>query len=334
MVDLGLKEAYPFLERIWKKYSYDEDVVESNNNVGILSLCNKDTLYENNPSDDKKNACKKLLKNFELLHINKRTYIDHDERCKNLNNWIYYEINPYKLTDAIVYNILKEAQFEINKLPNDIYCKYNAVEKEVHLEKLIKLRIFNDNTETFLSILKKESDPDYCSCQKFLEDCVNIYGVVKHLSCSIQGKRTNSEDMCNVITQFPIFYAYLTREHTIVKKIPDLYTGIREEELNCQSTVETLEAQPSVDSLSDARIQKTDSTASAVPTALGTVAGASSVLALLYKFTPAGRFLISGLRKSGGRINNGLNEGYPSELGFDGMEHNLINSYNIGYEAA
>ncbi|SCO65477.1 VIR protein [Plasmodium vivax] len=332
MVDSKLKKTYPFLKRIWEKYGYDEDVVENNNNASIISLCNNDTIYGNSPNDDQKKACKKLLKNFVLLHTDIKTSGVHDEWCKNLNNWIYYEISPHNLTDVIVHKILNEAQLKLIKLPHQLYCSYNSVKENDNLEKLIELRIFNNNFMTFLSIVKDESDQDYCSCQKFLEDCVNVYIDMKQRYCSEQRTRTNSREICREITEFPFLYAYFTQESKIVKKIPKIDTGKREEVLiKCPSTVKSLEVQPTLATGSDTTTPKRDST---VPTALGTVAGASSVLALLYRFTPAGRFLNSGLRKSGGRINSGLHEGYPSELGFDGMEHNLINSYNIGYEAA
>ncbi|CAI7724168.1 PIR protein [Plasmodium vivax] len=331
MVDSKLMKTYPFLKKIWNKYNYDEDVEERMNNDIIISLCNEDTIYGITPSDDQTNACKKLLKNFKLLHINVRKPKEHLEWCNNLNNWIYSEINPYNLTDDIVHKILNKAQPELGKLPNKIYCKYIAVGEQEHLEKLIELRIFNHNFESFLSILKNENDQDYCSCQKFLEVCVNIYRDMKERYCYKKVGRSNSEEICNEISEFPFLYAFLTSDSKIVKKVPKIDTGIREELIKCPSTVEAIELPSSPDTGSDTTIPKRDST---VPTALGTVAGASSVLALLYKFTPAGRFLNSGLRKSGGRMNNGLHEGYPSELGFDGMEHNLMNSYNIGYEAA
>ncbi|KMZ83240.1 hypothetical protein PVBG_05210 [Plasmodium vivax Brazil I] len=277
------RNYYPFLKKIWENYGYDEDLDESKDNFSTISLCNDDTIYGNNASNDKKNACKKLLKNFELLRINERDYTENTKWCNNLNNWIYNEINPYILTDAIVRKILNKAQPILNQLPNKRDCIYNYVKEQAHLEQIIELRIFNDNMKTFQSILKNESGPVYCSCQNFLQDCVNIYNDMKKPDCFRRGTQLYSSELCIEINQFQYLYALLSNDNTIVKKIPDLYTGIREEELNCQSTVETLEAQPSVDSLSDARIQKTDSTASAVPTALGTVAGASSVLALLYK---------------------------------------------------
>ncbi|SCO73013.1 Plasmodium vivax Vir protein, putative [Plasmodium vivax] len=71
-----------------------------------------------------------------------------------------------------------------------------------------------------------------------------------------------------------------------------------------------------------------------ITTTIGTVAGASSVLAFMYKFTPTGRLLNARLRRSGGRINNNLYANEESELLFDGFANTDINSYNIGYEAA
>ncbi|KMZ89753.1 hypothetical protein PVMG_04583 [Plasmodium vivax Mauritania I] len=278
------RNYYPFLKIIWKKYKYDEDVKESLNNDNIISLCNDDTIYENNPSDNQKNACKKLLKNFKLLDNNERIYEDHIKWCNNLNNWIYYEINPYKLTDDIVLKILNKAQTKLKELPNYRHCSYRYVKEKAHLEKIIELRIFTDNIKIFQSILKNESSPAYCSCQNFLQDCVNIYIDMKESHCSKPGTPSYSKELCEEINQFPYYYELLTRDSTIIKKIPNIYTRkTKEELLNCQSADEAIELQPSLDTHPHTPLSKSDSTVSAVPTALGTVAAASSVLVLLYK---------------------------------------------------
>ncbi|CAI7720807.1 PIR protein [Plasmodium vivax] len=70
-----------------------------------------------------------------------------------------------------------------------------------------------------------------------------------------------------------------------------------------------------------------------ITTTVGTVAGASSLLALLYKFSPGGNWIRSGFRGGRGTINSNLYAEGPNELLFDGMEHNGFNSYSIGYEA-
>lgn len=58
------------------------------------------------------------------------------------------------------------------------------------------------------------------------------------------------------------------------------------------------------------------------------------MLALLYKFTPAGRWIHSGLQGRGGKINNILHEDGANELLLGRPLHEDLISYNIGYEAA
>ncbi|CAI7724292.1 Plasmodium vivax Vir protein, putative [Plasmodium vivax] len=74
---------------------------------------------------------------------------------------------------------------------------------------------------------------------------------------------------------------------------------------------------------------------STVSTAVGTVAGASSVLALLYKFSPARRWVHSGILGNSGRMNSNLYGNEPNELLFDGFQGENMSShnarYNIGY---
>ncbi|CAI7724162.1 hypothetical protein PVPAM_000028900 [Plasmodium vivax] len=91
----------------------------------------------------------------------------------------------------------------------------------------------------------------------------------------------------------------------------------------------TLEdALPSPSEVADSSIKKN------ISTTIGTVAGASSILALLYKFSPARRWVDSEIGGSRRRISNNLYTDAANELMFEGLEHGNFNSYNIGYEAA
>ncbi|SCO65456.1 Plasmodium vivax Vir protein, putative [Plasmodium vivax] len=70
---------------------------------------------------------------------------------------------------------------------------------------------------------------------------------------------------------------------------------------------------------------------STVSTAVGTVAGASSVLALLYKFSPARRWVHSGIQGNTGRMNSNFYEDGPTDLLFDGVQGEDMSSYNTRY---
>ncbi|CAG9474583.1 unnamed protein product [Plasmodium vivax] len=75
-----------------------------------------------------------------------------------------------------------------------------------------------------------------------------------------------------------------------------------------------------------------------VSTALGTVAGASSLLALLYKFSPGRNWIRSGFSGGTGRIRSNLYADQPNELFYDGFEGEVMSSYNptynVGYGSA
>ncbi|SCO65492.1 Plasmodium vivax Vir protein, putative [Plasmodium vivax] len=77
------------------------------------------------------------------------------------------------------------------------------------------------------------------------------------------------------------------------------------------------------------------SMSSTLSTAIGTMAGASSVLALLYKFSPGGNWIRSGFRGSRGRINDNLYVDRENYLFFNELQGENISSYdtryNIGY---
>ncbi|SCO72994.1 hypothetical protein PVC01_100006500 [Plasmodium vivax] len=198
--------------------------------------------------------------------------------------------------------------------PYDLYNKQKDIFK---LKDLVKLSYFKFNHEGIKDILKKKEKPNYCLCQKYLEECVNAYITMNASNCSNTQKENNRE-LCSELTQFDVHYSYLTSDLTIKEKIPNINTGKREVEL--------------LDCPSNEEVSKLISDVKTLPTAFGTIAGATSVLALLYKFTPAGTFLHARIRGSEGRINNSNYADDVNKSVFGGVGHSYDNSYNIGYE--
>ncbi|CAI7724290.1 PIR protein [Plasmodium vivax] len=337
-----LKSEYPFLNEIWKLYKYDEDPIETNDNVQLFSICNEYSIYESKPTNNLKHACKKLLKNWKLLHSTKKEMDEHLEWCNNINNWIYHEINPYILNDDIIYRILVEVQKKFRNMPNEHYCPYTVLNKIHKPQKLNKLRLFNDNFNTFKDILKNKNPDYYCSCINFVKDCINTYRTIQKKYCSnITDININNKVTCEIIKNFDIYYSgFLFNKYTGIQGILPYLSS--DDDINID--IDVCPLQKNGKGLNSARggqsdgfavsTTPTESSGKTIPTALGTIAGVSSVLGLLYKFSPAGTWMHSGLRGNGRMIHTNLHADGERELLNGGPLTEDLNSYNIGYEVA
>ncbi|SCO65454.1 hypothetical protein PVT01_030026900 [Plasmodium vivax] len=265
----------------------------------------------------------------------------HFEWCNNINNWIYYEIDPNILNDAIINRILEKAQPILGNMPNKFYCTFTVLNEKHEPKELNKLRIFNENTSIFNNILKKKSSDNYCSCRNFVKDCIKIYRNIKSKHCSTAiDKKKNNKGTCDIVDKFNLYYTgYLYNAIGIQENLPDLSSST-DINMNIQECMLQTNAK-GLDSVrggqSDGSTSSTTPTEAAgktVPTAIGTIAGVSSVLALLYKFSPARTWMHSGLRGNGKMIHTNLYAGGERELLTDGPLIENLNSYNIGYEVA
>ncbi|VUZ96311.1 PIR protein [Plasmodium vivax] len=325
-----LKNDYPFLKEIWETYTFEEDPKDISNNIQLFSICEENSIYGNKPTDIQIKACRKLLKNWHLLRSISRRPDNQSEWCNNINNWIYYEINPYILNDKNIHSILGKAQLIFRYMPNEQYCPFNDLNVNHDPKELNKLRIFNENTSAFNNILKKKSSDNYCSCINFVKDCINIYKNIKTKHCSttigIYDKRT-----CDIVRNFNVYYTgYLNRDIRTQENLPDL-SSIPDKNINIEECKSQLKARELGSALSTTPTETAEKT---VPTAIGTIAGVSSVLALLYKFSPVGTWMHSGLRGNGKMIHTNLYADGERELLTDGPLRENLNSYNIGYELA
>ncbi|SCA81949.1 VIR protein [Plasmodium vivax] len=325
-----LKNDYPFLKEIWKKYTFEEDPSEARDKNNLFPICEENSVYGRTPKEYQKNACKKLLKNWHLLRSTIRSPSNQNEWCNNINNWIYYEINPYSLNDDIINRILVEAQKKFINMPNKQYCPYTVLNEKHEPKQLNKLRIFNENIITFNDMLKKKDSDNYCSCRNFVKDCINIYKNLKTKHCSTT-TGIKKELTCDILDDFYLYYTgYLKTDIKTQENLPDLLS-IPDKNINIEECKSQLNARELGSALSTTPTEPAGKT---VPTAIGTLVGVSSVLGLLYKFSPAGTWMHSGLRGNGRIINSNLYADGERGLLTDGPLIENLNSYNIGYEVA
>ncbi|KMZ88553.1 hypothetical protein PVBG_04762 [Plasmodium vivax Brazil I] len=259
---------YPFLDNLLSAYKKFDKVLEINDELY--------SFYDDKVTDvpeikqKYKNISLKLLRNLRIFANNTYSVSQMYEYCPYLYHWLYINTKDYDDVNLLISIIFKDFQtnwssININICPYDLYNKKEVILKS---NDLVKLSYFKFNHESIKDILKKGEKPNYCLCQKYLEECVNTYKTMNASHCSITQKQ-NNEELCTELSQFNVHYSYLTSDLTIREKIPDIYTGERKHEL--------LDCPPKEE------VSKLISDVKTLPTAFGTIAGATSVLALLYK---------------------------------------------------
>ncbi|KMZ83258.1 hypothetical protein PVBG_05228 [Plasmodium vivax Brazil I] len=216
------KCIYPFLEYIWKKYNYDKAV--DSDESSIISLCNNDITYKVNPANEQKNICKKLLRNLKLLHSGNYMPYDFVKYCKNINYWLYYEIKEHNISDDIINNMFAESNKIIPKKNQKNDCSYLMLNNDLlEPEKLVMLRIFNNNIDDIHEILIKGINSNICSSQKFIKECVHLYEYMHENHCSKGDiKNPPKKITCEIVNNFKTNYSGYLPRGNLNYKFPDL----------------------------------------------------------------------------------------------------------------
>ncbi|KMZ77249.1 hypothetical protein PVIIG_05202 [Plasmodium vivax India VII] len=269
----------PFLEDIWKKYNFDETVNRSDESR-IFSLCNNDVTYIGEPAHEHKNICRKLLRNLKLLHRDSHTPDNFVKYCNNINNWLYYEINKYNISDDTINNIFAVSKQIIKKqgLLDCPYFTFNIGLLEP--EKLVMLRIFNDNIDDIQEILNNKLDFNLCSCQNFIKQSVDLYKNMYDKYCS-RGEITKipPKDTCEIVNRFRTYYkGYLSKEK-IKYELPELSSNTP---INIIHGCPSEEIEPDLASPVQGK-QSDRSIIQSASHALGAMVGIPPFLALIYK---------------------------------------------------
>ncbi|SCO73019.1 Plasmodium vivax Vir protein, putative [Plasmodium vivax] len=233
---------------------------------------------------------------------------------------------------------------------------------------MIILEIFQSTMKTVTDMLDKKNDKINYDLQKYICECVKIYKEMYKTYCRNKDEDNKSELTCSTLNTVKQTYNwFLSGKSYKNYYIPSLDKDNVEYLAMCPQDNPGSELTPKADatvslssSLSGVRDGYTvgipspggdnndeadsfssstavnvenqaSSMSRSVSTAVGTVAGASSILALLYKFTPGRNWIRSGIRGSRGRISSNLYEDVPNELLFDGLQGEDMSSYNARY---
>ncbi|KMZ99271.1 hypothetical protein PVNG_02154 [Plasmodium vivax North Korean] len=226
-----------------------------------------------------KDFCMNLMRNLGAYSSDQKLCNSKAERCKTLNNWLYYVIIDQKVPTDIISIIFNKSKEIIDESCNTYLCGFSYDEKIKEPKKIIKLLNLIDNVNIFYNAMIDRTKSDYCFCEKYIYECVDIYKNMSNLYCSKDADRlNNNKSTCDILTAFKDAYiSYLYTKEGMSNKIPSLTDDNTMNLVKCESKEQKQEFQAVEGS------QPSSSKSLSTQTIVGTMAGASSVLALLYK---------------------------------------------------
>ncbi|GAB69899.1 hypothetical protein PCYB_006480, partial [Plasmodium cynomolgi strain B] len=243
---------------------------------------------------DKIDICRKFLRNLKKLYNRKKSN-DFSKHCNNIYYWLYYELKDNNIFDQKYIKSISDAKGMLLKdLKESNDCSnLGRYENMEEAENFVMLSIFNNNIDDIQDILiKKITYSEICSCQKFINQCVSLYNSIHgHYSPDCRNTETNKISTCLAVKSFREDYERKRSNEWIEYNLPKL-SSTPDLNINIDECISKIKAKELNSVQGDQLDSSTTSTGSTtitepegktVPTALGTIAGISSVLALLYK---------------------------------------------------
>ncbi|SCA81954.1 hypothetical protein, conserved, partial [Plasmodium vivax] len=270
---------YKFLGEIYKLYDdLDQSVVENHPNKDIINLCDNYDTFNVTFNQHQKSICKKILRNLFLC--NSSNTDNFTNCCSNIYVWLNFELNKSKIANYIIENIFKLPKSRGN-VGSIYYCPYFSFHDNMHNpENLMKLRIFNDNIDTFQNMLKDVQKSNDCSLKIFVYKCIEIYRDMYPKYCSNgKDREKKNKNSCEIINNFNTLYSsYINKENGTIHNFPELSsTTITNVIDGCSSHEYT------GDSTFGESPQTGTSLTQNISRAFGAMAGIPPFLALIYK---------------------------------------------------
>ncbi|KMZ89706.1 hypothetical protein PVMG_04536 [Plasmodium vivax Mauritania I] len=302
---------YPFLSDVWNFY-YKFDIITDNDTYDrkIHSSCYIILSKIGKNIEPYNSFCTKLLKNLGHYSKNQESFIRSHYRCNILYNWIYNSKKKHDISDEIINKFFDDYITISGVMRYRDACSYNS--HNSFYEEPIKmtiLDIFNNNMQNIINKLMGGHEKDKLSAQNFVCECVNLYKEIAKNQCTnVNEMNYKRKKTCEMLDSFKTSYMQFFYKN-IVKNdnVPSLENVEEEYMRKCKNNqsippFDSSEVDRAAESaLSTATVRGTpdasrttggindgdqaNSLSPTVPTALGTVAGASSLLALLYKVT-------------------------------------------------
>ncbi|KMZ76968.1 hypothetical protein PVIIG_06145 [Plasmodium vivax India VII] len=281
----------------------------SDNIYGII--CDSYVLKDLNEEKNKYSPfCKKLVRNLGQYSHGTVYFNPTFERCDILYNWLYHSLKKEQIPENIIEKCFDDYNSQIRGMTSNYKCSYESY-KNLYLDrmKINILNIFYNNISIISQKLMGTDDTNKTHCQEFVCECVKIYKEMYKNHCH----NKVDEDPKRILTcsrldtikkTYDIFLSGKSYKNYIIPsldKVEDNYltmcqpdtprSALAAERPGTISVIEPTTQygerksgsipppSPVVDENQGSSMSRT------VSTAFGTVAGASSILALLYKVT-------------------------------------------------
>ncbi|KMZ99318.1 hypothetical protein PVNG_02201 [Plasmodium vivax North Korean] len=253
------------------------------------------------------NFCLKLLNNLGHYSENTISFIRSHDRCIILYNWIYNSKRKHNIPDEIINKCFEEYIIASKVMQYSDACSYdiyNSLYEDPM--NMTLLDIFDSNTLKIKDTLMDPDESISTPCRKYVCECVKIYDAMNQKYCLKEADYEKHENTCSRLKNFKNTYTWFFKDIQDLKdKIPSLDDIQNTYMRKCQKYVQEEPVQPL-----DAEEQRTRSLLTkpehkappetktliqpedenqgglmspTVSTAISTMAGASSFLALLYK---------------------------------------------------
>ncbi|KMZ83428.1 hypothetical protein PVBG_05940 [Plasmodium vivax Brazil I] len=303
--------SYSFLKKFWNTYDeFDKPVEDFGDKIKYGAICDPFIKSYGNSIEEYRNFCMKLVRNLGFYEPKTEFFNPTFERCHILYSWLYNKSSNPKIPDNIISESFADYIYHMERTVKDHKCSY-ALYNNTYVEqiKLNKLNIFHDNMEIIKGILQGQDGSQKNSCLKFVCECAKLYKDIYGLYC-VNKDQTNVKHKitCLKLDQIKDSYKmYFTNQGSLNSIIPSLDNINDDYLVKCTEYMEnkelTSERGANLDTPSRMRMSATDedsrghlkenlptslgnegnSMKKTITTTLGTVAGASTILTLLYK---------------------------------------------------
>ncbi|KMZ77254.1 hypothetical protein PVIIG_05207 [Plasmodium vivax India VII] len=273
-------------------------------------LC--DNFLLNGSNEDIKNYsqfCKKFMRNLGHTPGESKNYEFTPARCNILYYWIYNSIHKENKTSNILQKFIDEYNSYMDGIGNNKRCYHFLYDKIYEPINVTLLDIFQDNMQNIKNKLIHEFESTKLSFRTFVCECVKIYKNMNKLYCPNGNKpsekhRTTCVKLDNFKESYVFFYNNIRDLYPRIPSLDDNDNVFRakcfpDEKDTLLRTDEDGTQDPSLESGLSARAGDRDreltdglhetnemvdnSMKKNITTTIGTVAGASSLLALLYR---------------------------------------------------
>ncbi|GAB69662.1 hypothetical protein PCYB_004110 [Plasmodium cynomolgi strain B] len=240
-------------------------------------------------------------------------------------------MKKYSLSSGIIEDVLELSKKRERELPKYNNC-FNNISSNSNLhknEELIKLSIFNVNKDKFHNLLNNTHYLKNCFFKNYFYECVKTYIYLNNQYCFDEKTGiSNNKGGCQILSMFRDSYSsFLQDAERKGYELPNLLSSELYDAVSCTLEESKLESHPIASNNSYKSIPYS------VSTAIGTMSAIPPILSLIYKFTPAGIWFRSKIKKRTKILDNTY-EQIENELFYPSHKNAIINSSNSRYNVA